>query len=84
MVGTFLGLLLLWSSLSPKNDDESPFGKRVRTHEAALMCLGMFGLPEPISGVAGTTSGPVRALVPRRFRIGYASVFDVTELPVQN
>uniref|UniRef100_A0A8C7YRT1 Polypeptide N-acetylgalactosaminyltransferase n=1 Tax=Oryzias sinensis TaxID=183150 RepID=A0A8C7YRT1_9TELE len=28
VVGTFLGLLLLWSSLSPKNDDESPFGKR--------------------------------------------------------
>uniref|UniRef100_H2M5T6 Polypeptide N-acetylgalactosaminyltransferase n=1 Tax=Oryzias latipes TaxID=8090 RepID=H2M5T6_ORYLA len=30
VVGTFLGLLLLWSSLSPKNDDESPFSKRVR------------------------------------------------------
>ncbi|XP_011476983.1 N-acetylgalactosaminyltransferase 7 isoform X2 [Oryzias latipes] len=28
VVGTFLGLLLLWSSLSPKNDDESPFSKR--------------------------------------------------------
>ncbi|XP_068607244.1 N-acetylgalactosaminyltransferase 7 [Brachionichthys hirsutus] len=28
VIGTFLGLVVLWSSLSPKPDDESPFGKR--------------------------------------------------------
>ncbi|XP_037328170.1 N-acetylgalactosaminyltransferase 7 isoform X4 [Pungitius pungitius] len=27
-IGTFLGLLVFWSSLSPKNNDENPFGKR--------------------------------------------------------
>uniref|UniRef100_A0AAQ4QM53 Polypeptide N-acetylgalactosaminyltransferase n=1 Tax=Gasterosteus aculeatus aculeatus TaxID=481459 RepID=A0AAQ4QM53_GASAC len=27
-IGTFLGLLVLWSSLSPNNNDENPFGKR--------------------------------------------------------
>ncbi|KAK2852270.1 hypothetical protein Q7C36_007471 [Tachysurus vachellii] len=27
VIGTFLGLVLLWSSLSPKPDDEPPFGK---------------------------------------------------------
>lgn len=29
VIGTFLGLVLLWSSLSPKPDDEPPFGKLV-------------------------------------------------------
>uniref|UniRef100_A0A3Q3L257 Polypeptide N-acetylgalactosaminyltransferase n=1 Tax=Mastacembelus armatus TaxID=205130 RepID=A0A3Q3L257_9TELE len=28
VVGTFLGLVVLWSSLSPKVSDENPFGKR--------------------------------------------------------
>uniref|UniRef100_A0A667ZWG9 Polypeptide N-acetylgalactosaminyltransferase n=1 Tax=Myripristis murdjan TaxID=586833 RepID=A0A667ZWG9_9TELE len=28
VVGTFLGLVVLWSSLSPKPNDDSPFGKR--------------------------------------------------------
>ncbi|XP_042341698.1 N-acetylgalactosaminyltransferase 7 isoform X1 [Plectropomus leopardus] len=28
VIGTFLGLLVLWSSLSPKPDDENPFGKQ--------------------------------------------------------
>ncbi|KAG7235873.1 hypothetical protein INR49_002070, partial [Caranx melampygus] len=28
VIGTFLGLVLLWSSLSPKPSDEKPFGKR--------------------------------------------------------
>ncbi|XP_041838428.1 N-acetylgalactosaminyltransferase 7 isoform X1 [Melanotaenia boesemani] len=28
VIGTFLGLVLLWSSLSPKPNDENPFGKR--------------------------------------------------------
>uniref|UniRef100_G3PVR2 Polypeptide N-acetylgalactosaminyltransferase n=1 Tax=Gasterosteus aculeatus aculeatus TaxID=481459 RepID=G3PVR2_GASAC len=32
-IGTFLGLLVLWSSLSPNNNDENPFGKRVRDHQ---------------------------------------------------
>ncbi|KAM7418313.1 hypothetical protein PAMA_015772 [Pampus argenteus] len=27
-IGTFLGLVVLWSSLSPKSNDENPFGKR--------------------------------------------------------
>ncbi|XP_062243713.1 N-acetylgalactosaminyltransferase 7 isoform X1 [Platichthys flesus] len=27
-IGTFLGLVVLWSSLSPKPSDDSPFGKR--------------------------------------------------------
>uniref|UniRef100_A0A665WA91 Polypeptide N-acetylgalactosaminyltransferase n=1 Tax=Echeneis naucrates TaxID=173247 RepID=A0A665WA91_ECHNA len=29
VVGTFLGLVVLWSSLSPKPGNENPFGKRV-------------------------------------------------------
>lgn len=29
VIGTFLGLVLLWSSLSPKAGDETPFGKLV-------------------------------------------------------
>uniref|UniRef100_A0A3B4YDM2 Polypeptide N-acetylgalactosaminyltransferase n=1 Tax=Seriola lalandi dorsalis TaxID=1841481 RepID=A0A3B4YDM2_SERLL len=29
VIGTFLGLVVLWSSLSPKPSDENPFGKRV-------------------------------------------------------
>ncbi|KAL3067620.1 hypothetical protein OYC64_017363 [Pagothenia borchgrevinki] len=28
VVGTFLGLVVLWSSMSPKSNDENPFGKR--------------------------------------------------------
>ncbi|XP_022612949.1 N-acetylgalactosaminyltransferase 7 [Seriola dumerili] len=28
VIGTFLGLVVLWSSLSPKPSDENPFGKR--------------------------------------------------------
>ncbi|XP_049426479.1 N-acetylgalactosaminyltransferase 7 isoform X1 [Epinephelus fuscoguttatus] len=28
VIGTFLGLVLLWSSLSPKPNDDNPFGKR--------------------------------------------------------
>ncbi|XP_067440634.1 N-acetylgalactosaminyltransferase 7 isoform X3 [Thunnus thynnus] len=28
VIGTFLGLVVLWSSLSPKPHDENPFGKR--------------------------------------------------------
>ncbi|XP_045898107.1 N-acetylgalactosaminyltransferase 7 isoform X4 [Micropterus dolomieu] len=28
VIGTFLGLVVLWSSLSPKPNDENPFGKR--------------------------------------------------------
>ncbi|KAM4583638.1 N-acetylgalactosaminyltransferase 7 isoform 2-T2 [Odontesthes bonariensis] len=28
VIGTFLGLVVLWSSLSPKPTDENPFGKR--------------------------------------------------------
>ncbi|GLD52277.1 N-acetylgalactosaminyltransferase 7 isoform X1 [Lates japonicus] len=28
VIGTFLGLVVLWSSLSPKPSDETPFGKR--------------------------------------------------------
>uniref|UniRef100_A0A3Q1IJK5 Polypeptide N-acetylgalactosaminyltransferase n=1 Tax=Anabas testudineus TaxID=64144 RepID=A0A3Q1IJK5_ANATE len=30
VVGTFLGLVVLWSSLSPKPSDDNPFGKRVK------------------------------------------------------
>uniref|UniRef100_A0A3Q3FBH3 Polypeptide N-acetylgalactosaminyltransferase n=1 Tax=Kryptolebias marmoratus TaxID=37003 RepID=A0A3Q3FBH3_KRYMA len=30
VIGTFLGLLVLWSSLSPKPNEENIFGKRVR------------------------------------------------------
>lgn len=29
VIGTFLGLVVLWSSLSPKPQDENPFAKRV-------------------------------------------------------
>lgn len=29
VVGTFLGLVVLWSSLSPKPSDDNPFEKRV-------------------------------------------------------
>ncbi|KAK5866660.1 hypothetical protein PBY51_020832 [Eleginops maclovinus] len=28
VIGTFLGLVVLWSSMSPKSNDENPFGKR--------------------------------------------------------
>uniref|UniRef100_A0A665WA72 Polypeptide N-acetylgalactosaminyltransferase n=1 Tax=Echeneis naucrates TaxID=173247 RepID=A0A665WA72_ECHNA len=33
VVGTFLGLVVLWSSLSPKPGNENPFGKRLRSHD---------------------------------------------------
>ncbi|XP_023118883.1 N-acetylgalactosaminyltransferase 7 isoform X2 [Amphiprion ocellaris] len=36
VIGTFLGLVVLWSSLSPKLNDENPFGKR----EDALLPKG--------------------------------------------
>ena len=29
VIGTFLALVVLWSSLTPKPQEESPFGKRV-------------------------------------------------------
>lgn len=29
VIGTFLGLVVLWSSLSPKPQDEDPFARRV-------------------------------------------------------
>lgn len=29
VIGTFLGLVVLWSSLSPKPQDENPFARRV-------------------------------------------------------
>uniref|UniRef100_A0A3P9HBB1 UDP-N-acetyl-alpha-D-galactosamine: polypeptide N-acetylgalactosaminyltransferase 7 n=1 Tax=Oryzias latipes TaxID=8090 RepID=A0A3P9HBB1_ORYLA len=53
VVGTFLGLLLLWSSLSPKNDDESPFGKRVREQER-----------RPRMGGRGDPAGQFKPVVP--------------------
>uniref|UniRef100_A0A674NA96 Polypeptide N-acetylgalactosaminyltransferase n=1 Tax=Takifugu rubripes TaxID=31033 RepID=A0A674NA96_TAKRU len=31
VIGTFLGLVVLWSSLSPTPNDDDPFGKRVRS-----------------------------------------------------
>uniref|UniRef100_A0A8C6MDT5 Polypeptide N-acetylgalactosaminyltransferase n=1 Tax=Nothobranchius furzeri TaxID=105023 RepID=A0A8C6MDT5_NOTFU len=33
VIGTFLGLVVLWSSLSPKPNEENPFEKRVRGQE---------------------------------------------------
>lgn len=44
VIGTFLGLVLLWSSLSPKANDENPFEKREGGDAAKL-------LPGPEAGV---------------------------------
>lgn len=34
VIGTFLGLLVLWSSLTPKDNRDNPFEKRVSTQQA--------------------------------------------------
>lgn len=34
VIGTFLGLLVLWSSLTPKDNRDNPFEKRVSTRQA--------------------------------------------------
>lgn len=34
VIGTFLGLLVLWSTLTPNANRDSPFEKRVSTQQA--------------------------------------------------
>ncbi|KAM9477048.1 N-acetylgalactosaminyltransferase 7 isoform 3-T3 [Clarias gariepinus] len=53
VIGTFLGLVLLWSSLSPKPGDETPFGR----HEPR-------DAPNPIPNLPNDVEDKFKAVVP--------------------
>lgn len=58
VVGTFLGLVVLWSSLSPKPQDEDPFARRVS--ECVRAADPELQSPEPLTHWApGTVKAPL-------------------------
>lgn len=61
VIGTFLGLVLLWSSLSPKPSDEAPFEKRVSGLTLPLTLKKRVSKVLAVNGIRAASATSTRA-----------------------